>query len=348
LQPRRERLLRLPKAELHVHLDGSIRPATLIELARERDVELPADDPVTVRARMVVSDALSLEEYLAHFRLTLAVMQDAEAIERIAYELAEDHARENVRWLEVRFCPGLCTTNGLGPDDVLDAALAGLARALREHAIPSAVIVTALRSLPAASSCEMAELAVAYRARGVCAFDLAGAEKGHPVRDHLQAVRIAAAGGLPLTIHAGEAFGPRSVREAVELGGAARLGHGTRLIEDAELMEQVRAAGIVLEVCLTSNVQTRVVASLEAHPLRRYFDAGVRVSLCTDNRLMSGVTLTDEYEKARDALGFTWDELVRVARMGFEGAFAPLEAKAAMVAELEAKTGRASAAPPAP
>jgi adenosine deaminase len=182
----------------------------------------------------------------------------------------------------------------------------------------------------------MAELAVAYRERGVCAFDLAGAERGHPVRDHLEAVRIAADGGLPLTIHAGEAFGPPSVREAVELGGAARLGHGTRLVEDADLMEQVRDAGIVLEVCLTSNVQTHVVPSLEAHPLRRYFDAGVRVSLCTDNRLMSGVSLTDEYEKARRALGFSWDELVQVARMGFEGAFVSRDTKGAMVAEFEA------------
>jgi adenosine deaminase len=280
---------------------------------------------------MIVSDAVSLEEYLERFRLTLAVMQDAEAIERIAYELAEDHADENVGWLEVRFCPGLCTAGGLQPDEVLDATLAGLARARMDHGIPSAVIVTALRSLPVASSCEMAELAVAYRDRGVCAFDLAGAEKGHPVRDHVEAVGIAAGGGLPITIHAGEAFGPPSIREAVELGGAARIGHGTRLIEDRELLEQVRAAGIVVEVCLTSNVQTRAVASYEAHPLRRYFDAGVRVSLCTDNRLMSGVTLTDEYEHARDALGFTWDELLAVARMGFEGAFADAAAKAEML-----------------
>lgn len=338
--PPRERLLRLPKAELHVHLDGSLRPATLIELARERGVALPAQDAETLRARMIVSDAVSLEEYLERFRLTLAVMQDAEAIERIAYELAEDHARESVGWLEVRFCPGLCTAGGLAPDEVLDAALAGLERARVDHGMPSAVIVTALRSLPVAASCEMAELAVTYRDRGVCAFDLAGAEKGHPVRDHVEAVRVAAAGGLPLTIHAGEAFGPPSVREAVELGGAARIGHGTRLIEDADLMDQVRASGIVLEVCLTSNVQTRVVASYESHPLRRYFDAGVRVSLCTDNRLISGVTLTDEYEKARDALGFTWDELVAVARMGLEGAFAPPDRKDALLVEFRVAVAR--------
>jgi adenosine deaminase len=299
-------------------------------------VELPAWDAAALAANMVVSDAVDLEGYLERFRITLSVMQDAEAIERIAYEIAEDHARQNVRWLEVRFCPGLCTAGGLRADGVLDAAIAGLSRARRDHGILSAVIVTGLRSLSSAATREMAELAVAYRDRGVCAFDLAGAEDGHPVRDHVEAVRIASAGDLPLTIHAGEAFGPASIREAVELGGAARIGHGTRLGEDPALLDQVRAAGIVLEVCLTSNVQTRVVASYAGHPVRRYFDAGVRVSLCTDNTLISGVTLTGEYEKANAALGFSWEELVAIARMGFQGAFAAGEDKRALLSRFEA------------
>lgn len=289
---------------------------------------------------MVVASAASLEEYLEPFRLTLAVMQDVAAIERISYELAEDHAAENVRWLEVRFCPGLCTTGGLGADEVLDAALAGLARARTAHGIESRVIVTALRSLPEAASVEMAELAVAYRARGVCAFDLAGAESGHPVHDHLDAVRTAHAGGLAITIHAGEGFGAESIREAIELGGATRIGHGTRLGEDSSLLARVRDAGVLLEVCLTSNVQTRATLSYAAHPLRRYYDEGVRVSLCTDNRLMSGVTLTDEYRHARDALGFTWAELVTIARMGFAGAFAPAEVAQALLDAFDTEVDR--------
>lgn len=324
-------LLRLPKAELHVHLDGSLRPATLLELAAERGSALPARGAAELADRMVVRDAKNLEEYLEPFRLTLAVMQDAEAIERVAFEVAEDHARENVRWLEVRFCPGLCTSGGHSPASVLDAALAGLARGRSAHGIESAIIVTALRSLPGAASVEMAELAVAYRGRGVCAFDLAGAEAGHPVHDHLDAVRTARDGGLPITIHAGEACGPASIQEAIELGGALRIGHGTRLVEDRALLDRVRDAGIVLEVCLTSNVQTRAAPSYAEHPLRRLYDEGVRVSLCTDNRLMSGVTLTDEYAHARDALGFRWAELVDVARTGFVGAFAPPAVKGALV-----------------
>ncbi len=337
LTPTHERLLALPKAELHVHLDGSLRPATLLELASERGLRLPAADPDGLAGAMLVSDAESLEEYLEPFRMTLAVMQDAEAIERIAFELAEDHAAESVRYLEVRFCPGLCTRGGLTSTQVLDAALAGLARAERDLGIRTGVIVCGLRSLPPASSLEMAELAVSYLGRGVCAFDLAGAEAGYPVADHVEALKTAAAAGLPITIHAGEGFGPRSIRQALELGRAARIGHGTRLGEDRELLREVREAGVVLEICLTSNVQTRVAASYETHPLRAFFDAGLQVALCTDNRLMSGVTLTREYEHARDALDFTWNELVEVARTGFASAFAPVGVRAEMLAAFEAE-----------
>lgn len=316
-----ERLFRLPKTELHVHLDGSLRPQTMVELASDRGVTLPHSDPQALWDFMVVRDATRLEDYLARFAITLSLMQDAEAIERIAYELAEDHAAENVRYVEVRFAPVLNTEGRLSADEVLDAALRGLGRAKRDLDVESNVIVCALRSLPASASMEMAELAVAYRDRGVCAFDLAGAEDGHPVKDHLDAFRAAGRGGVPITIHAGEGFGAPSIRQAIELGGATRIGHGTRLFEDPELLDVVRERRIPIEVCLTSNVQTRVAASYGDHPLRRYFDAGLVVTLCTDNRLMSGVTLTEEYEHARDALDFDWEELVTIARYGFEAAY---------------------------
>ena len=331
-----ERLFRLPKAELHVHLDGSLRPSTMLELAAERGVSLPASNADELAAFMLVSDAASLEDYLERFHVSLSVMQDAEAIERTMYELAEDHAAENVRYVEARFAPVLNTRGGLGPDEVLDAALAGMARAEADFDVRGAIIVCALRSLPPSSSSEMAELAVAYAGRGVCAFDVAGAEAGNPVRDHLEALRTAEAGGLPITIHAGEGFGAVSIRQAIELGGAGRIGHGTRLLEDPELLDTVRQAGIPLEVCLTSNVQTRVAASYETHPARHYFDAGVRLCLCTDNRLMSGVTLTREYEHARDSLRFTWPELVTVARTGFESTYVDPETKDAMLARFDA------------
>ena len=338
--PTSEWLLRLPKAELHVHLDGSLRPSTMLELGRERGVELPATTAAGLADYMLVKSAANLEDYLERFHLTLAVMQDAEAIERIAYELAEDHARENVRYVEVRFAPVLNTSGGLTDEAVLDAALAGLRRAEDDFDVRAAIIVCALRSLPPSSSLEMAELAVAYKDRGICAFDVAGAEAGYPVKAHLEALRTAEAADLPITIHAGEGFGAVSIRQAVELGRAGRIGHGTRLLEDPDLLAQVRDAGIPLEVCLTSNVQTRVAASYAEHPLRPFFDAGLKVCLCTDNRLMSGVTLTREYEHARDELGFGRAELITVARNGFEAAYAPEGLKGVLVEGLEEVVGR--------
>ena len=280
---------------------------------------------------MVVRRATSLEEYLERFSVTLAVMQDAEALERIAYEFSEDHVAENVRYVEVRFCPLLSTRGDLTSSDVLDAVLTGLARARSDFDIHAGVIVSGLRSLPPHTSFEMAELAIAYKDRGVCGFDLAGAEAGHPARNHVEALRAAQLAGVPITIHAGEGFGPQSIRDAIEVGGANRLGHGTRLIEDPELLGVVRDAGIPLEVCLTSNVQTGVVDSYVTHPVRRYYDEGVPVCLCTDNRLMSGVTLTREYEHASDEVGFSWSELARIARAGFEHAFAAAKVKASLL-----------------
>ena len=328
----------LPKAELHVHLDGSLRPSTMFELAVERGVRLPASTPEQLRSYMLVQNATSLLEYLERFELTLSVMQDAEALERIAYELVLDHAAENVRWVELRFCPQLNRRLGLTLDQVLDAALSGMRRAEADvnsgaSTIHSAIIVCGLRSHQADVTSETAEVAVAYGNRGVCGFDLAGAEDGHPVVDHQDALDRAHSGGLPITLHAGEGFGPESIQQALDLGHARRIGHGTRLHEDQALHNRVVDDGIPLEVCLTSNVQTAVVSSLAEHPAHRYLRAGIPISLATDNRLMSGVTLTDEYRNARDALGMTKDELTAIARTGFEHAFVGELVRATMLEE---------------
>jgi adenosine deaminase len=314
----------------------------MLELARERGVALPVSDAATLAERMVVRRAASLEEYLGAFAVTLSLMQDHESIERVAYELVQDHAAEGIRYVEVRFCPALCTKGGLPSEAVLDAARAGLRRAEGDFPIRTAIIVSALRTLPSSQSLEMAELAIAYRDRGVCALDLAGAEQGHPVHDHLAALEAAGRAGLPVTVHAGEAYGPDSIREAIELGGALRIGHGTRLFEDEELLHTVRDRGIPLEVCLTSNVQTGAVGSYAAHPVRRYFDEGVRVCLCTDNRLMSGVTLTREYEHARDELGFSSEDLTEIARTGFEEAFVGDDESAALLGAFDEDVARLS------
>ena len=326
-------LRRLPKAELHCHLDGSVRPSTLLELGREYGVRMPADDPESLAEHMLVRDARNLEEYLARFETTLAVMQTADALDRIAYELAADAAAEGVRYIEVRYAPILNARNGLGLGEAVEAPLRGLARAERDHGITGRVIVCSLRHLDPATSLELARLAVAYRDRGVVAFDLAGGERGNPAARHADAFRYALDHGLACTCHAGEGDGADSVRQAVHVCGAQRIGHGTRLIEDETLTEFVNDERIAVEICLTSNVQTRAAESYEAHPLREYYDRGLNVVLNTDNRLMSGTTLVDEYEAAARHLDFDAEELCRVALNGFESAFLPGDVRARLVAD---------------
>ena len=325
-------LTRIPKAELHCHLDGSLRPATLAELARQHGVRLPDFDPEAVRAYMRVDNAHNLEEYLERFEVTLAVLQDSESLERAAYELAEDAAADGVRYLETRYAPVLNVRNGLTLGEAIEAPLRGLARAERTHGIISRTIVCALRTLPPEISMQMARLAAEYRGHGVVGFDLAGAERGYPAADHESAFQHAIAHGLACTCHAGEGWGPDSVRQAVEACGAKRLGHATRLIEDAALTEDVARRGVALEICLTSNLQTRATTSYATHPLRRYFDLGLDVVLNTDNRLMSDVTLVDEYRHAAEHLDFSPEELCRVALNGFEHAFLAPNEKAELVA----------------
>lgn len=333
-------LERLPKAELHCHLDGSLRPATMLELAHDVHARMPRDDAEALADYMLVRDARNLEDYLARFDTTLAVLQTGESLERAAYELAEDAAREGVRYLEVRYAPILNTRGGLSLGEAVEAPLKGLATAEREYGIVTRVLVCSLRHLPPAISLDLARLAVDFQGDGVVGFDLAGGELGHPAADHADAFRHALAHGVACTCHAGEGDGANSIREALHACGATRIGHATRLFEDPALADEVRENRITLEICLTSNVQTRAAASYDTHPLRRYFDQGLHVVLNTDNRLMSGVNLVDEYQHAARHLDFTFDELARIALNGFEGAFLPPHERDRLVerarAEIEA------------
>ena len=327
----RELLLALPKAELHCHLDGSVRPQTLIELAAEREITLPAHTALGLSEYMLVRNAQSLEDYLTRFSVTLSVMQDAASLERIARELVIDAAREGICYIEIRYSPVLNTQDGLSLDEAVEAPLRGVAAGTFETGTSARLIICALRHLEPAVSSELARLAVAYRHRGVVGFDLAGGEKGHPATEHIESFAYARAHDLAVTVHAGEGDGADSVRQAVHVCGANRIGHATRLFEDASLSQYVNDRRIALEICLTSNVQTRAAASYATHPLRPYFDHGHKVTLNTDNRLMSGVTLTDEYAHAAASLGFTLAELATVARNGFESAFASWQDRTKML-----------------
>ena len=332
----KDALRRWPKAELHVHLDGALRPATMLELARAQGIRLPADTPDALAKAMLVRDAKSLEEYLQKYEITLSVLQTAAALERVAYEFVLDKAAENVRYVEVRYSP-LLHRPALTMTQAIEAPLRGIKRAEAETGTKVGLIVCAIRTRPPMESLELARAAVEYRGAGLVAFDLAGAERGHPAADHKEAFALAAQHGLACTCHAGEGDGAASIHQALHVCGAQRIGHGTRLGEDPALLDEVVARRVPLEMCLTSNLHTHAVAAIAEHPFRRYLERGVQVSLNTDGRLMDGITLTDEYFLAHTALGLTREQLARVVLNACESAFLPDFEKVALVSRVQSE-----------
>lgn len=321
----------LPKAVLHEHLDGGLRVDTVLDLAASQGYRaLPADDPVALAAWFDQGESGSLERYLAAFEHTVGVMQSAEALERVAYECVVDLAADNTVYAEIRFGPSLHTAAGLSREEVIEAVLAGLARGKTETGLSAWLIADALRQ--ETDSADVARAAARFVGQGMVAFDLSGPEAGYPADLHLEACRIAREAGLALTIHAGEGDGLHSIWLALDRCHAQRLGHGVRIIEDTTVVDgqitelgplarQVQDWRIPLEVCPTSNVHTGMFPDAGSHPVRALFDAGFRITLNTDNRLMSGITLTSEYELARAEHGFSLTELGEIAsdtiRAGF-------------------------------
>ena len=320
----------LPKTDLHVHLDGSLRLDTILDLARIHDVELPGADPAELRRAMNLGQNCgSLLEYLKAFDVTLRVMQHEEALYRVAYELAEDAARENVRYMEVRYSPMLHTRSGLKLTGVVEAILAGLRAAHDTLGIESAVILCGIRNISPESSLEMAELAVAYKGRGVVGFDLAGAEYDHPAKHHRKAFQLVRDNNINTTIHAGEAYGPESIAQALHVCGAHRIGHGCRLRENGDLLHYVNDHRIPLECCPSSNVQTGAVRDLASHPLKLYFDLGLRVTINTDNRLVTDTTVSQELWHCHTKMGLSLRDIKTMIVAGFKSAFLPFHVKQA-------------------
>ena len=230
----------MPKTDLHCHLDGSVRIETILDLAKKQNVTLPSNDPKKLKEILVPGlNCKNLVEYLKPFDVTLSVMQEAEAIERIAFELAEDAAEENIRYLEIRYSPILHQDKGLKLTEIVDSVISGLARAEKQFDIKTGVIICGIRNINPKASLALAELSVAYKNRGVVAFDLAGAEENYPAKDHLEAFYLMLNNNVNCTAHAGEAFGPESIHQAIHYCGAHRIGHGTRLIEDGDLLNYV-------------------------------------------------------------------------------------------------------------
>ena len=330
----RDDILGWPKAELHCHLDGSMRLETMLDLATRqgrRDL-LPADSVEGLReALRGVEEAGTLEAYLSWFRYTLPLLQTPEAIARTAYELAEDNAAENVRYLEVRYSPILHVEEDLSLEAVNEAVLDGLQRAEADLDIRTSLIICGLRDRFESASMRLAEMAVEHRHRGIVAFDLAGGEAGNPPKGHLHAFYHARNNLLNLTIHAGEAWGPDSIRQALFYCGAHRIGHGISLRKDPELMQYFADHRIPLEICPSSNVHTQAVPSLEAHPIETYVHANIPVTVNTDNRLFSRTSVTEELWRVYQHSNLTPQELREVALNGFRYSFLPYEQKQSLL-----------------
>src|SRR5271155_474487 len=337
-----EQLRTLPKVLLHEHLDGVLRPQTVIELANgAKYSELPTNDPQAL-ANWFHQGANkgSLAKYLEGFAHTIAVMQTEEALERVAYEQVEDLSRDGVVYFENRFAPIFHTRNGLTHQQVVSAVLKGLERGRKAFGVSSGLIICAMRNMNV--SLEMAELAVDFRDRGVVGFDLAGEEGGYPPKKHVDAFHYIQRMNFNITIHAGEGYGKESIWQAIQYCGAHRIGHGTRLIEDiaiadgkavklGDLAQYVLDKRIPLEICLISNVHTGAAASVAEHPFKIFYQEKFRVTLNTDNRLMSDTSMTQEFTAAAEAFGLTLDDFEKITINAMKSAFLPYKERCGVI-----------------
>lgn len=345
----------LPKVLLHEHLDGVLRPKTIIELAKsEKYDQLPSENSEEL-ARWFHQGANqgNLPKYLEGFVHTIAVMQTEEALERVAYEQAEDLSRDGVVYFETRFAPIFHTRKGLTHQQVISAVLKGLEEGRKAFGITSGLIICAMRNMDV--SLEMAELAVDFRQRGVVGFDLAGEEGGFPPKKHVEAFHYIQRQNFNITIHAGEGFGKESIWQAIQYCGAHRIGHGTRLIDDiaildgkavklGDLAQYVLDKRIPLEICLLSNVHTGAAASVPEHPFKILYREKFRVTLNTDNRLMSNTSMTKEFEAAAEAFGLSLDDFEKLTINAMKSAFLPYDRRIDFIYSV-IKPGYANARP---
>ena len=309
--------------ELHLHLDGSLRPETVWELAKEQGIRLPAESAEEVKYKMEVpEDCRTLEEYLERFDLPLLVLQRADAIERVTYELVEDLAKEGVDYAEIRFAPQLSVNGGLTQDEVVEAAIRGAERGMKTYPeIRVGLILCCMRGADnEALNMQTVETAKKYLGPVVCAVDIAGAEGLFPTENFAPVFAKVREYGIPMTIHAGEAAGPDSMKTALSFG-PKRIGHGVAAINDPELIRRLIDENVTLEVCVTSNYHTKVVPAIEMHPIHKLLDEGVHVTVNSDNRTCSRTTLQKEKEVLKEQLGFSDEEIEKMQEYAWEARF---------------------------
>ncbi len=330
-----EVIKKLPKAELHCHLDGSLRVDTILRLALEQGIKLPSNNKAKLESILMVKDNIgSLGNYLKKFDIILSILQTPSALTVIAYELAMDCWKDGIRYLEVRYCPELHTKNGMILSDTVEAVKLGLQQAEKKCGIITGIIICSLRNMSPLHSLELSKLAVKYKNKGVVGFDLAGIEENFPAKKHKEAFYLILNNNINTTIHAGEAFGPQSIHQAIHVCGAHRIGHGTRVHEDKDLLNYINNHRIPLEICLTSNIHTKAVASISKHPFKHYMNEKVRVTLNTDNRLISNTSLSNEYEIAINNFNLNENEIRTIIVNGFKSAFLPHNKRRELIREV--------------
>lgn len=345
MKPSTDLIRQLPKVLLHEHLDGGLRPQTVIDLAKSVNYRgLPTDNAVELAEWFHRgANKGSLPEYLEGFAHTIAVMQTRQAIERVAFEFIEDMFHDGVIYAEARFAPCFHTEQGLTPEAVVQAAIDGFNRGKEKYGVEWGLIICAMRNRT--DSLEWAEMAIDFRHRGVVGFDLAGEEAGFPPKKHVAAFQAIQQANFFSTLHAGEAFGIASIWQALQICGAQRLGHATRLTDGMTLVdgkvvnmgslaEFILDRRIPLEMCLSSNVHTGAVPSMSEHPFRLYYDRGFRVTLNTDDRLMSDTSMTKEFEIAMEEFGLEVSDLERITMNSMKSAFIHFKERCRLIYEV--------------
>lgn len=299
---------KLPKIELHCHLDGSVRPETIIELAKIEGIKLPSYDIETIKNIMIAPmECTSLNEYLEKFEIPVAIMQSKENLKRITYELMEDSAKENIKYIEIRFAPLLHTNKGLSSEEIIQSVLEGIKEGEKNYDIKGNLILSFLRHMPAETIYEVIEAGKKYLGDGVVAIDLCASEDKGFCEKFIQPFLLGKEYGYKVTIHAGETGIGENVLDAVQMLGAERIGHGIHIKNCKEAYDIVKEKNIVLEMCPTSNVQTKAVDSFEVHPILDFHKDGIKVTINTDNRTVSNTTLTKEYHVIKDNFNIDLD-----------------------------------------
>ncbi|MFA0069574.1 adenosine deaminase [Vibrio breoganii] len=318
----------LPKIDLHCHLDGSVRPETIIDLANSQQVDIPSQDVDVIRDLMIAPETcVDLQQYLTRFDLPLQVMQTQDALERISYEVFEDAARENVKYLEVRFAPLLHTNQGLTVEQILSSVVKGMKRAEQDYDIHGNYILCILRTMPKDDINLVIDEGAKLLGKGVQAFDLAGAELTGFCHDFVKETEYARSKGFHVTIHAGEQGDGQNVQDAVELLKAERVGHGIHIMNHEGGYNAVKNNHVGLETCPSSNVQTKAVENIESHPAKRFYEQGLAVTINTDNRTVSNTTMTKEVQKVCELFELTDSDYKAIYLNSVEQSFASDDVK---------------------